>query len=392
MRSLSLALLLLFTATALVAQTEAALDFPKGPAQWIMTADERNAWKRVKTEAEAADLVALFWARRDPTPGDLPNEFRDEFKTRVQFADANFKEGSRRGALTERGRVAITLGIPKSMATEASKRSGQYNVGAGGGGADPTGGRALAAREDWNYTYEESIKFGMPKIEVVFIHDGMSGRVRRDTQRNDFISAIPAATKYYIKNPELTAVPEWAKAGALQFEPARPAVVQASEEVRPSAIAAPPAQSQGAAAAVQAASKAEPALQARPASIGKLTLVADAFSLEPENGKDPFAGLASISEFRREAELGWVVEYCTGSFDRRLSEVEVTLKISGLVGGEKVNFNAPPEDIVPDAIKASPGCYLVRGGVPLMDLDPANYTMFVTIGSYNLTKDFRVIE
>ena len=28
----------------------------------------------------------------------------------------------------------------------------------------------------------------------------------------------------------------------------------------------------------------------------------------------------------------------------------------------------------------------------LMEMDPANYTMFVKIGSYNLTKDFRVIE
>ena len=106
----------------------------------------------------------------------------------------------------------------------------------------------------------------------------------------------------------------------------------------------------------------------------------------------PFAKLVNVAEFRRSEELGWVVEYCTGSLDRSLSEVQVTLKISGLINGEKVNFNAPEEDIVPDAIKASPGCYLVRGALPLMDMDPANYTMFVKIGSYNLTKDFRVIE
>jgi len=401
MRALSLAFLLLLLAAALVAQTEAALDFPKGPAQWIMTAEERNAWKRVRTEEEAEGLVALFWARRDPTPGTFINEFRDEFKGRVNFADARFKEGTRRGALTERGRVLVTLGIPKEMGTEASKRSGQHARGAGAG-SDPTGGRALAAREVWNYAYEESVKFGLPKIEVVFIHDGQMGRVRRDTQRGDFMSAIPAATKLYIRNPELTSVPEWARAGALQFEQVQPAEVVASGDIRHSTLDTRPSEDEVVARTespsnverrvsnVESSSKPTPG--PRPASIGKLTLVTDAFALEPENGKDPFAGLTNVAEFRRDSELGWVAEYCTGSLNRALSEVEVTLKISGLVKGEKVNFNAPPEDIVPDAIKAAPGCYLVRGGVPLMDMDPANYTIFVKIGSYNLTKDFRVIE
>jgi len=397
MRPLTLTLLIFLSASALVAQTEPALEFPKGPAQWIMTSEERNAWKRVKTEEEAAELVALFWARRDPTPGTLANEFRDEFKERVKFADSRFREGTRRGALTERGRVLVTLGIPKEMGTEASKRSGQYASGAGAG-TDPTGGRALAAREVWNYTYEESIKFGMPKIEVVFLHDGHMGRVRRDTQRNDFISAIPAATKAYIRSPELTIVPDWARAGALQFERVEPApsgdLRHSTLDPRPSeeqiVERAEPSNVERRVSSVESSSK--PAATPRPASVGKLTLVKDAFALEPENGKDPFGGLANVVEFRRSEELGWVIEYCTGSLNRDLSEVQVTLKISGLVNDEKVNFNAPAEDIVPDAIKASPGCYLVRGALPLMDMDPANYTMFVNIGGYNLTKDFRVIE
>ncbi len=396
MRSLSLSFLVLLSAAALVAQTEAALDFPKGPAQWIMTAEERNAWKRVKSEEEAAEVVALFWARRDPTPNTFANEFRDEFNQRVKFADARFKEGNRRGSLTERGRVGVTLGFPKSMSTDLEKRTSQYASNMEG--ADPTGGRALAAREEWIYTYEESIKFGLPKIEVVFLHDGHMGRVRRDTQRNDFISAIPAATKLYIRNPELTAVPEWARAGALQYEPLQAASTPAPAEDRPSTFDLRPSEASVASAPETTpkvegrGSKVESAPKPKAASVGKLTLVRDAFSLEPENGKDPFAGLANVPEFRRSEELGWVLEYCTGSLDRTLSEVQVTLKISGMVNNEKVNFNAPAEDVVPDAIRVSPGCYLVRGGVPLMDMDPASYTMFVKIGSYNLTKDFRVIE
>ena len=120
-------------------------------------------------------------------------------------------------------------------------------------------------------------------------------------------------------------------------------------------------------------------------------LVEDAFALEPQSGADPFASVTSLQEFHRDGELGWVAEYCSGSL-KPLASIEVTLRISGLIKGERVNFNAPPEEMVPDSIKASPGCYLVRGAVPLMDMEPASYALFVKIGQYNLTRDFRVVE
>jgi GWxTD domain-containing protein len=380
-RFLSALAALFVCALSLTAQSELARDFAKGPAQWLMTAEEKKAWRGVKTEEEAQNLVALFWARRDPTPGTLDNEFRPEFRSRVDFANRRFKEGNKPGSLTERGRVLILLGIPSNLQEEDSKRSSQYST---SDVTDPTGGRALAARDVWLYKREEAVKFGLPKIEVVFIRDGLSGHVRRDTQRNDFLSAIPAATNYYIKNPSLTAVPEWAKAPKMLMVPQQPAasapaVQAASPELR---------KVEGAVATVESV----PAAEVQPASVGKLTLVSDAFALQPESGTDPFAGLTAVSDFRKDSELGWVAEYCTGSLDRALSNVEVTLKITGLINGERVNFNAPPEDLVPDSIKASPGCYLVRGGVPLMEMDPANYTLFVKIGSYNLTREFRVIE
>ena len=347
-----------------------------------MTAEEKKAWRAAKTEEAAQNLVDLFWARRDPTPGTLDNEFRAEFRSRVDFANRHFIEGRKAGSLTERGRVLILLGIPSNLQAEDAKRSSQYSAGTEG---DPTGGRALAARDVWNYPYAEAIKFGLPKIDVVFIHDGLSGQVRRDTQRNDFLSAIPGAVKYYIKSPELSAVPDWARPKKLEMVPLQAAASGPSTATEIAAPAVEPAPK-------PEARTAKVEVTALPASIGKLTLVSDAFALEPESGKDPFEGLVALSEFRKDSELGWVAEYCTGSLDRSLSNVEVTLKITGLVNGERVNFNAPPEELVPDSIKVSPGCYLVRGGVPLMEMDAANYTLFVKIGSYNLTKEFRVIE
>ena len=381
----------LFVPTFLSAQKASApLDFPNGPAQWLMTPEEKKAWKGVKTQAQAQELIDLFWVRRDPTPNTFANEFRTEFDQRVAFADRRFQEGRRRGALTERGRVVIVLGFPQELGEEASKTSGQYVAGAGGGvnPLDPTGGRAVAARDVWNYSHAQSIKFGLPRIEVVFIRDGADGRVRRDTHRNDFVSALPAAIRSYIRNPELTAVPEWARrekqsAVVMVPSPASPiTTVEPPLPDTPTVVASPKGPQ-----AVQV-----PAAAVRPASIGKLTLVKDAFALQPESGADPFAGLLGVSEFRRDEELGWVIEYCTGTVTRELSSVEVAMKISGLVNDERINFTAPPEEMVPDKIKASPGCYLVRGAIPVMDMDPGTYTLMLTMGRYNLTKEFRVIE
>jgi hypothetical protein len=51
---------------------------------------------------------------------------------------------------------------------------------------------------------------------------------------------------------------------------------------------------------------------------------------------------------------------------------------------------------VPDSIKVSPGCYLLRGSLPLADVDPGSYTLNVSITgvqgqpSYNLTREFHV--
>src|SRR3954469_12226370 len=98
-------LLIAFTLAAAVAtSTFAALspakaDWGKGPAQWIMTAEEKTAWKALQTDADADAFIALFWARRDPTPATPRNEFREEFEARTKSADDNFGHGRVRGSM-----------------------------------------------------------------------------------------------------------------------------------------------------------------------------------------------------------------------------------------------------------------------------------------------------
>ena len=104
-------------------------DWDKTPeAVYLTTDDEKKEWKTVKTEEAAEKFVALFWARRDPdikTPG---NEFKSRFDALVAKADELFKLGSKRGAMTERGRAFILIGPPKAIENRPEKVEGKIGI------------------------------------------------------------------------------------------------------------------------------------------------------------------------------------------------------------------------------------------------------------------------
>jgi GWxTD domain-containing protein len=373
---------LFISCVALAAAAESnPREFANGPAKWLMTGEEQHAWRSVKTDAQANDFIDLFWAQRDPTPGTPRNENRLQFEARVRYADEQFKEGKVRGALTERGRVLILLGYPKGMGKEESKRTAQFQVNNEAGSSDPTGGRALAAREVWEWSHEAALKFNVPKIEVVFIFDGFGGTARRDPQRTDFTMALPGAIKSYIVSPDLTTVPEWAK-NSLEKEKAH--VVEVEDvQTGPDSIKRVTKR-----VVIDA-----PAAVARPASIGRLLLLDDSMALQPQSGSDPFARFSSVAQFKRDRELGWAAEYCAGEILANAPSVKVQLKISQANGD---TFSTDPEEFVPDSIKADPGCYLLRGSLPLADVEAGAYKLTIIISggnmsqSYNLTHDFRI--
>lgn len=395
-RKIAVAFALAVAVAAAPAQTVSQLDFGKGPAQWIMTSEEQRAWRAVRTEEQARDFVDLFWARRDPTPGTPLNEFRLDFEQRVAFADKTFLEPGRRGALTDRGRTLAVLGFPKEMQGDAARVSGATgtdigtpavsNVNPKGGGAEAyagilTGGRALAAREVWTYTHEQAQKFGMPKIEVVYIHDEVKGRMRRDPLRTDFTSALPGAIKSYIVSPDLTQVPEWASSRTEKtiVVPAQAIVTETVSTTKMTRTVVD-----------------RPAPVAKAAGAGKLTLLHDISKIQPQSGVDPFASLQNTSSFAKGEELGWASEYCAGVVSAEPPTVKVQLRVNGTASGRPVSMSSEPEEFVPDSIKASPGCYVVRGSLPLADVEPGSYTLTVTVTGpggeqrYNLTREFRV--
>ncbi|MDD8027720.1 MAG: GWxTD domain-containing protein, partial [Acidobacteriota bacterium] len=80
---------------------------------YIITPVERDVFKKLETDADRDGLIEEFWRQRDPTPGTLRNEFKDEHYRRLGFADKTFARGvPSPGRKTERGRIYITLGSP----------------------------------------------------------------------------------------------------------------------------------------------------------------------------------------------------------------------------------------------------------------------------------------
>ena len=80
----------------------------------IMARGEKEAFLKLESNELRDRFIEIFWEKRDPTPGTLRNEFREEHYERIEFANKNFgPRGQQNGWRTERGRIYILLGKPK---------------------------------------------------------------------------------------------------------------------------------------------------------------------------------------------------------------------------------------------------------------------------------------
>src|ERR1044071_2125632 len=50
---------------------------------YIITDEERTAFKRLQTDEEREQFIEQFWLRRDPTPDSVENEFKEEHYRRI---------------------------------------------------------------------------------------------------------------------------------------------------------------------------------------------------------------------------------------------------------------------------------------------------------------------
>ena len=117
---------------------------------YIITDEERKAFKQLSNDEERDQFIEAFWQRRDPTPDTEENEFREEHYRRIEYANEHFAAGVP-GWRTDRGRIYIMYGAPDEI--ESHPSGGEYQRPMEEGGGETS----TYPFEDWRYRYIEGI-------------------------------------------------------------------------------------------------------------------------------------------------------------------------------------------------------------------------------------------
>jgi GWxTD domain-containing protein len=98
-------------------------DWPNQYVRWIITDAEKTVYESLTTDAEKLQFMEFFWARRDPNPATVDNEFRSEYLERYAFV-ANYLSAGKPGWATDRGRIYLVLGPPHGRESNPYGRAG----------------------------------------------------------------------------------------------------------------------------------------------------------------------------------------------------------------------------------------------------------------------------
>lgn len=160
-------------------------DWVSKDVRYIITEEEKKAFKALKTDEERENFIESFWRRRDPNPDTEENEYREEYYERIAYANEHFTSG-KPGWMTDRGRIYIAWGKPDSV--ESRPMGGAYDRPAWEGGGTTT----TYPFEVWFYRYLEGIGSG---IEIEFVDPTGTGeyRIARNANEKDALLFVPGA-------------------------------------------------------------------------------------------------------------------------------------------------------------------------------------------------------
>jgi len=152
---------------------------------YIITDEERKAFKALKTDEERDQFIEQFWLRRDPDPDTPENEYKDQYYERIQYANEHYASGIP-GWKTDRGRIYVTFGKPDEV--ESHPSGGTYDRPSYEGGGSTT----TYPFETWWYRYIEGIG---SDIEIEFVDPSGSGeyRIARSPDEKDAMLYVPGA-------------------------------------------------------------------------------------------------------------------------------------------------------------------------------------------------------
>src|SRR5947209_11372615 len=160
-------------------------DWLEKDVAYIITDEERKAFKKLQTDDERERFIEEFWRRRDPDPDTDENEYREEYYERIAYANEHFASGIP-GWKTDRGRIWIMYGKPDE--TEYHPAGGAYNRESYEGG----GSTSTYPFERWFYRYLAGVGSG---IEIEFVDPTGSGEyhIARDPNEKDALLHVPGA-------------------------------------------------------------------------------------------------------------------------------------------------------------------------------------------------------
>ena len=152
---------------------------------YIITDEERTAWKRLSTDEEREQFIEQFWLRRDPTPDTEENEYKEEHYRRIAYANERFASGIP-GWKTDRGRIYIIYGPPDEI--DAHPSGGTYERPPEEGGGETS----TYPFEDWRYRYIEGVG---SDIIIEFVDPTMTGEyhMTMDPSEKDALLYVPNA-------------------------------------------------------------------------------------------------------------------------------------------------------------------------------------------------------
>jgi len=153
--------------------------------RWIITDEEKEAFKKLSNDEERDQFIEQFWARRNPTPDSVENPYKEEHYRRIAYANEHFAAGIP-GWRTDRGRIYIMYGAPDEI--EAHPTGGTYDRPQDEGG----GTTSTYPFEDWRYRYLEGVG---QEVIIEFVDTCMCGdfHMTMDRSEKDALLYTPGA-------------------------------------------------------------------------------------------------------------------------------------------------------------------------------------------------------
>ena len=94
-----------------------------GPISFLATQEEVATYLGLKDDAAAQELIAHFWARRNPR-NQPQNDLLTAFEARGTEADRLYSEAGYEGRRTDRGTIHVIYGPPKKIDFEVASTGG----------------------------------------------------------------------------------------------------------------------------------------------------------------------------------------------------------------------------------------------------------------------------